>query len=103
MTTEINSKSPTPSEPQAPALALDPGSAGFWRSPEAPPELTGVYLAMTSEGPEILKIEETYMEYGDGTFATFDEILAWAEIPPLPNAKDEPRRKRARQVRKQLP
>lgn len=59
-----------------------------WLRPtDKKPELTGQYLVWTS-GPDILRIEETFMEYADGTLADWDEIEFWAEIPsPYPKRR----------------
>ena len=63
-----------------------PPSCSAWIDPEQDkPEWTGKYLVWTSDGPDILRIEEGFMEYSDGEPADWDEISAWAEVRK-PNA-----------------
>ena len=60
-----------------------------WIDPQQrQPEYTGKYLVWTSEGPEILRVEEGWIEYADGNIADWDEITAWAEVQK-PNDKDQ--------------
>lgn len=58
-----------------------------WYDPKVVrPDLTGKYLVMTSNGPEILRLEEEFMEYvSDGTMASWDEIYMWASIMIIPS------------------
>lgn len=46
------------------------------------PTTTGNYLVITSLGLEILRSEETFLEYSNGEIADWDEIIYWAKIPP---------------------
>lgn len=67
-----------------------PPAGSAWVDPiTRKPELTGRYLVWTSKGPDILRVEETFMEYSDESLADWDEILAWAEINQ-PNTPDQP-------------
>ena len=52
-----------------------------WIDPQQrQPEYTGKYLVWTSEGPEILRVEEGFTCYADGEPADWDHITAWAEV-----------------------
>jgi hypothetical protein len=52
-----------------------------WIDPtQRQPKYTGKYLVWTSEGPEILRIEEGFICYADGEPADWDHITAWAEV-----------------------
>ena len=52
-----------------------------WVSPtQRFPEWTGQCLVWTSEGLEVLLVEERTIEYADGTPADWQEITAWAEV-----------------------
>lgn len=58
----------------------------IWRNPQTdPPTTTGHYLVELHQGEfnsfDIVRVEETFMEYLDETPADPDEWKAWAEIP----------------------
>jgi hypothetical protein len=98
MTTEIDSKSPPPPEPQAPALALDPGSAEYI--------VVEGYCAGDLANKVNDNISEGLMPIG-GIAVTSDlddrgneNRRFFQAMLFLPNAIDEPRPQLARHVRK---
>ena len=57
-------------------------SAVTWKYPDREkPENTGKYLVMTTEGLDVLCIEEESMTYADNTPADWSEVLCWANRP----------------------
>lgn len=65
-----------------------PPACSAWIDPaQGKPEYTGRYLVWTSDGPDLLRVEEGFIEYDDGTIADWDEIIVWAEVRK-PNKKE---------------
>jgi hypothetical protein len=57
--------------------------------PKDVPKLTGRYLVITGDGPRVVRVEETFTEFDDGTPTDPFEWSAWKEIvlPAAPESK----------------
>lgn len=67
-------------KPKTPLSVFQPTKFAWVSPTERLPEWTGQYLVWTSEGLEVLRVEERAIEYADGTPADWREITAWAEV-----------------------